>query len=548
MLGSLLLLAFACLFVIGNGDLDLWRDVRRPEHQALWQKLNEAHSTAGPAYLAPTAMPQYSPGVPAKAQPVYAIPSIENAGSSSGFSSGNVDVAASDDIARNVLTFAQNLSNQINANYRKTMIFSPLSIVSALALLLLGAKGRSYSELVAVFGQTDMVKLHEQFGMMLQDVQQPTIQTTSPVRQLDAWHSNSLRRSLRNYPRNRHAPQEVHVANGLFVKHGYNLNPDYKQAVVSIYKSELQTLDFANSPATARYNINSWVEQQTKGKIENIIPDDLPQETRIVMANTLYFKAMWEIDFIASATKVENFYPNGEGNQPVIPVDMMVGAGAFPYYEDQQLDCRIIGLPYHGNLTTMYVIQPMRSSVEQLAYLQQRLTADAIENMISQMTRRSTIIAFPKMHLTESFKLNTLLQAMGIGGIFNPVQSDLSLIASSEPIAQATQIRRSYSDGLDSLQRLVVQRQMAQASKTPTPPSDLIVSDILHKVDFTVNEQGTEAAAATAAILKKSGPEVLFRAETPFILLVRHDLTKLPLFYGMINEPPSAKASLMLKT
>lgn len=233
MLGSLFLLAFACLFVIGNGDLDLWRDVRRPEHQALLQKLNDAHSTAGPAYLAPTApppplLPQYSPGVPAKAQSVAAFPSNEYAGSSSGSGSGYVDVAASDDIARNVLTFAQNLSNQINANYRKTMIFSPLSIVSALALLLLGAKGRSYSELVAVFGQTDMVKFHEQFGLMLQDVQQPTSQTTSPVRQLDAWHSNSLRRSLRNYPRNRHAPQEVHVANGLFVKYGYNLNPDYR--------------------------------------------------------------------------------------------------------------------------------------------------------------------------------------------------------------------------------------------------------------------------------------------------------------------------------
>lgn len=265
------------------------------------------------------------------------------------------------------------------------------------------------------------------------------------------------------------------------------------------------------------------------------------------MANTLYFKAMWEIDFIASATKVEDFYPNGEGTQPVIPVDMMVGAGAFPYHEDQQLDCRIIGLPYHGNLTTMYVIQPMRSSVEQLAYLQQRLNADAIEQMISQMTRRSTIVAFPKMHLTESFKLNNLLQAMGIGGIFNPVQSDLSLIGTNDPTSQTVQTGRSYSDSLDSLQRLVAQRQLAQSSKSPTPPSDLIVSDILHKVDFTVNEQGTEAAAATAAILKKSGPEVLFRAETPFIVLVRHDLTKLPLFYGMINEPPTAKASSMYK-
>lgn len=290
------------------------------------------------------------------------------------------------------------------------------------------------------------------------------------------------------------------------------------------------------------------MEQHTKGKIENIIADDLPDSTRIIMANALYFKAMWEIDFINGATKVENFYPNGEDRQPVVPVEMMVGAGAFPYYEDPQLNCRIVGIPYHGNLSTMYIIQPMRSSVERLEYLQQSLTAEAIENMISQMSRRSIIIAFPKMHITESFKLNKLLQRMGIGGIFSPVQNDLSLIGTSgvtaAAAAKAIATDRSQSVGsLSSLHNLSAQRAAASLSQVPTPPSDLIVSDILHKVDFVVNEQGTEAAAASAAILRKSGPEVLFRAETPFILLVRHDLTKLPLFYGMINEPPTAKAS-----
>lgn len=319
----------------------------------------------------------------------------------------------------------------------------------------------------------------------------------------------------------------------------------YRQAIIQIYKSDLQTLDFQRSPAIAKYNINSWVEQHTKGKIENILTDDLPQDTRIIMANALYFKAMWEIDFIGGATKVEEFYPNGEGTQPVLPVEMMVGAGAFPYYEDPQLNCRIIGLPYHGNLTTMYVIQPMRSSVAELAQLQQRLTADAIEHMIGQMSRRSIIIAFPKLHITESFKLHSLLERMGIGGIFNPVQSDLSLIGTNQPAAAAPAVEtdRSHADGLASLRNLVAQRQAAMSVQGPTPPSDLIVSDILHKVDFVVNEQGTEAAAASAAILKKSGPEVVFRAETPFMLLVRHDLTKLPLFYGLINEPPTVKAA-----
>lgn len=306
--------------------------------------------------------------------------------------------------------------------------------------------------------------------------------------------------------------------------------------------------DFENRPSTARYNINSWVDQHTKGKIRSILGEDLPQETRIILANALYFKAIWEIDFIAGATKLENFYPNGEGTEPVMQVETMAGAGAFPYYEDEELNCRIVGLPYSGNMTTMYIMQPRDSSVEKLEYLQQRLTPEAIESMISKMIRRSTVVLLPKMHIVDSFKLQRVLKRMGIIGIFNPVQNDLSLItestsSSARPNTRTNNRARSQVGGLQTLYNLAAERQAAESSQVPTPPSDLIVRDIIHKVDFTVNEQGTEAAASSAAILKKSGPEVTFRAETPFIVMVRHDLTKLPLFYGVINEPPTAKAS-----
>ncbi|KAH8377484.1 hypothetical protein KR093_005695, partial [Drosophila rubida] len=486
----------------------------------------------------PTSPPLISPGLVASLPPRRA-PTV----SLGAAAAGDVDVLASDQIARNMLSFAHNLSQQINRNYHKTTIFSPLSITSALALILLGAKGRSYNELSGLFGLSDVVQLHQQLGLIMRDVQQPTKETTSPVRTLDNWHNDSVRRSLRNYPRNRSALMEVQIANGLFLQQGYRLNPDYKQAITQIYNSELQEVNFERQPAAAKYAINSFVDQHTRGKIPNILVEDLPESTRIILANALYFKAMWEVDFLQGATKVDNFYPNGEGTEPVLPVEMMVSAGAYPYYEDGQLNCRIVGLPYHGNLTTMYVLQPLRSSVEQLAALQQRLTADAIEQMISQMSRRSTILAFPKMHLTEAFKLSSILQAMGIGGIFSPLQSDLSLIGSESAKAIAEDRTQSGGNGLASLHNLAAQRQAAHAQSQlhPTPPSDLIVSDILHKVDFVVNEQGTEAAAASVAVLKKSGPEIVFRAETPFLILVRHDLTKVPLFYGMINEPPTAR-------
>lgn len=219
------LLAFACLFSTGNSDLDLMYDIRSPENQAIVREYQESLSKpADPLWYLPR------PGKVAQAalyaEPVAAlapIPSIPGAAAAT-----NVDVAAADEIAHGVLRFAQNLSRQITANYRKTTIFSPLSVISALALLMLGAKGRSHAELSSVFGLADTVKLHEQFGLMLQDVQQPTRQTVSPLRQLDRWHSDSVKRSLRAYPRNRSTTQEVHVANGLFVQQGYSLNPNYR--------------------------------------------------------------------------------------------------------------------------------------------------------------------------------------------------------------------------------------------------------------------------------------------------------------------------------
>lgn len=284
------LVAFACLFSIGNSDSDLGLEynIRSPENQAIVQQYYDSlrkpteqspwHiqrpakqvATAGfgapaaaiapvpaassvkgathgglarPVPAAPSAgdaVAAYStpadvlaplPTLPAAGAAAYGapaavippFPAIPGAGAAA-----NVDVAAADVIANGVLRFAQDLSREITSSYRKTTIFSPLSVISALALLMVGAKGRSYAELSSVFGLSDTIKLHEQFGLMLQDVQQPTRQTVSPFRQLDRWHSDSIKRSLRTYPRNRSQAQEVHVANGLFVQQGYSLNPNYK--------------------------------------------------------------------------------------------------------------------------------------------------------------------------------------------------------------------------------------------------------------------------------------------------------------------------------
>lgn len=294
------LVAFACLFSIGNSDSDLGLEynIRSPENQAIvqqyydslrkpteqtpWYITRPAKQVATAGFGAPAAaiapVPATSsvkgaafgglaaplasvaatpsageaaaaystpadvlaplPTLPAAGAAAYGAPAAAYSALAAALPpfpavpgagpAANVDVATADVIANGVLRFAQDLSRQITSSYRKTTIFSPLSVISALALLMLGAKGRSYAELSSVFGLSDTIKLHEQFGLMLQDVQQPTRQTVSPFRQLDRWHSDSIKRSLRTYPRNRSQAQEVHVANGLFVQQGYSLNPNYK--------------------------------------------------------------------------------------------------------------------------------------------------------------------------------------------------------------------------------------------------------------------------------------------------------------------------------
>jgi len=294
------------------------------------------------------------------------------------------------------------------------------------------------------------------------------------------------------------------------------------------------SVDFERYPNTVKQQINSWAKLQTAGKIAEMISDDIDRSTRMILANTLYFKAKWEIDFIGGETKKRDFYPNGVGTQPVLSVESMAGTGAYPYYEDRELNCHIIGIPYHGNMSTMYVIQPLDSSVEQLERLQENLNADIIDQMISKMKRVSAIVVFPKMHITQSLNLREYLRSMGIGGIFTPIQYDLSMIVTKDD-----RFTRYNSDAIETLRNLDAQR--AAQPKPPTPRAELIISEIVHKVDFNVDETGTEAAAATAAFLKKSGPEINFIVNTPFILLVRNDLTHLPLFYGVINEPPSQK-------
>lgn len=379
-------------------------------------------------------------------------------------------------------------------------------------------------------------------------------------------------------------------------------------------------MNFNEDPTGSAQYINNWVNKNTNGRIKNIVGESLNTETKLIIASALYFKALWHTSFIEGATKSGNFFPDGI-NGRTIPVDFMAHGGEFPFYESDEYDCRIIGLPYKHLLSTMYIIKPNNSSRTKLKKLYSTLTADKIEYMISKMKYSSAIILFPKMHLTSSYDLRNILQNLGVSSLFSVGGSDLSLISTgSENNYQSVEEKpsvnvESYSgiqfpssqssnDQQSSTEDRLIFSKIAEANRkkrdltyksestfkrnsqplglkdfvlkkrlikeNPTKKllrlkrqSDnqsqclknldkirneqilnnfsqnprIYVDSIIHKVDLEINEKGTEGGAATAVTITRSGTQVLFRGETPFIFLIRHDATKLPIFYGTIFEP-----------
>lgn len=293
---------------------------------------------------------------------------------------------------------------------------------------------------------------------------------------------------------------QIKLANAIFVQDKFYNNTRLQKLVNYYYRSSVEGLDFFNQPEASKDHINNWAKKNTNGRIQEIITDELNPETTMIVANALYFKAFWEDVFLAGATKMRKFFPNGE-NEESVEAEIMAHGGCFPYYRSQELDARIMGFPYKNRTSTMYIILPNNSSRAKVQQLLQELDASTLDNLISNMRMTTASVLFPKMHLTGTFDLKTALLKLGMKSIFDSERSNFSLLNPSHP------------------------------KESPT------VSGVLHKVDLAIDESGTEGAAVTATLLDRSMPTVNFRVIVPFILAIRHDATKLLLFYGPVYDP-----------
>lgn len=262
-------------------------------------------------------------------------------------------------------------------------------------------------------------------------------------------------------------------------------------------------------------------------------------------------------------------------------IDMMAHGGSFPYYKDTNLNCEILGFPYKGNKTTMYVIVPKNSNRETLENFEKQITPDDIERLVRNTKYTQTVILFPKMTLETSVDLRSSLERLGAISLFKPNVANLNLISpgfktnenafntntasNPNPIVfnreekdtsdilifsrigqpvnctdaidlksnqtKCKKIReRRQTETLDGLRQLL-------NTKPNVENPGLYADKVIHKVFIDITETGTEAAAATAVSLSRGGDIVTFKADVPFIFFIRDEGTKVVLFWGTVYNP-----------
>ncbi|XP_034438857.1 leukocyte elastase inhibitor-like [Hippoglossus hippoglossus] len=302
------------------------------------------------------------------------------------------------------------------------------------------------------------------------------------------------------------SPSASHIlktANRLYGEKTAKFLPQFLEDTREYYQSDLKTVDFIRAAEASRVEINTWVEQQTENKIKDLLkPRTVSDGMKLVLVNAIYFKGNWMNRFDEANTKEMPFQVNQTESKPV---QMMFQKKNLHY--NSIGDLQILELPYEKEELSMLILLPKQSTdgSDPLLKLEKELTLERLnewtdrENML---VHSDVHVHLPKFKLEEDYELNEPLSKLGMTDVFCASKADLS--------------------GMNGKRGLVL-------------------SKVVHKAFVEVNEEGTEAAAATAAvvIVKCSGSEKEehFTADHPFLFFIRHNKTKSILFLGRLSSP-----------
>lgn len=291
------------------------------------------------------------------------------------------------------------------------------------------------------------------------------------------------------------------LANRLFGEKTYHFLPEFLASTQKTYGAELASVDFLRASEEARKAINEWVKEQTEGKIPELLASGVVDSaTKLVLVNAIYFKGSWQEKFMTEATKDAPFRLNKKDSKTV---KMMYQKKKFPFGYIKELKCRVLELPYQGKDLSMVILLP--DSIEDestgLRKIEQHLTLEKLREWTKpdNLELLEVNVHLPRFRLEESYDLNAPLARLGVQDLFGS-RADLT--------------------------------GMSEAR-------DLFISKVVHKSFVEVNEEGTEAAAATAgiAVFAMLMPEEDFIADHPFIFFIRHNPSSNILFLGRLSSP-----------
>lgn len=287
---------------------------------------------------------------------------------------------------------------------------------------------------------------------------------------------------------------DLKMVNTLWAENSYPFKNSYNKLVSKTYGASVQKLDFIGKPEESRGVINDFVLRLTNNRIADLLPaGSVDNLTRLVLTNAVFFKAQWKTKFQKDRTGDGNFYLTPENP---IKCKMMGMKRKVNYFEDETVQA--IDLPYAGGNYSMLIILPHQNMpVEELA---KKIGPKMLNTIIAGLSIQDVTVSIPKYKMTAGYQLKQVLSDMGMPQPFT---------------------------------------DKANFSKM-TSQNDLKISDVFHKAFIEVNEEGTEASAATAVVIKMKsvfGGEKFFTANRPYLFIIREKTTGSLLFLGKMADP-----------
>lgn len=370
------------------------------------------------------------------------------------------------------------------------LFFSPYSVSTALALVYAGAKGQTADQMYRTLCIPEMYRMdirpdreHAAFGWLLDRLNDP----------------------------NRSDAYQLSVANALWGQQQFPFSERFINVNQQYYHAGLENVDFIKAAEQAHQTINQWVEDKTQEKIKDLMPPgSIDAMTRLVLTNAIYFKGNWSAQFDEKQTADSPFFVTADNT---VTVPLMMKKADFNYGETNTL--QFVELPYVDNQLSMIVLLPKTN--DGIAELEKQLTPENLAEWHKQMRQKEILVYLPRFETTSKFSLAEILAAMGMPDAFTST-ADFSYMVDSGHDMMGT----------------------GGAKPVNTISGKLSISDVIHQAYVKVNEEGTEAAAATGVAMRLTAmpaPPPVFRADHPFVFLIKDNTTGSILFIGRVTDP-----------